>query len=171
MCVLPYRWSLDLGASRRAMVAFDMFTIRLLQMRTRLKTPSDMLYDEILKNSWRLPSKRNCKVHCPCGQNWKEFMGILGKELRRYLVWEFQQNIFAVTNMRVCNPWGLVEPLRASSHGSKVPCPTCVSKSQHGGKVPTCEPQEPLKYSWLSLKSNLDFFIYKICRTWVESWD
>jgi hypothetical protein len=46
-----------------------------------------MLYDEILKNFLEgFPSKRNCKVHCPCGQNWKEFMGILGKELRSYLV-------------------------------------------------------------------------------------
>ena len=40
------------------------------------------------------------------------------------------------------------DTLRAGSHGSQVPSPTHVSKSQHGGKVPTFEPQETIKI-WL----------------------
>ena len=34
--------------------------------------------------------------------------------------------------------------------GSEVPSPAHVSKSQHGGKIPTTEPQETIKVWFLS---------------------
>ena len=40
--------------------------------------------------------------------------------------------------------------IRAGSHG--VPSPTYVSKSQHGGKVPTFEPQETIKIKLIIIK-------------------
>ena len=43
----------------------------------------------------------------------------------------------------------------------QVPSPTHVSKSQHGGKVLTFEPQETIKeYEAYSLKFYLDFLMY-----------
>ena len=46
--------------------------------------------------------------------------------------------------------------------GSKVPSPTHVSKSQHGCKVPTFEPQEPIKIWLINIKFISHLFYAKI---------
>ena len=46
--------------------------------------------------------------------------------------------------------------LRAGSHG--VPSPTHVSKSYHGGHVPTFEPQKIIKLWLIIIKFDLDYF-------------
>ena len=51
---------------------------------------------------------------------------------------------------------------RASSHG--VPSHTHISKSQHGGKVPTSEPQETIKIQLIIIKSCFDYLMPKITR-------
>ena len=48
---------------------------------------------------------------------------------------------------------------RASSHG--VPSPTHVSKSKHGGKVPTIEPQQIIKVWFTSIKIRSWLFMQK----------
>ena len=59
---------------------------------------------------------------------------------------------------------GYKRPLRPIHMGSEVPSPTHVSRSQHGGKVPSFEPQEPLKYGLFSSKLDLDYFMQKYSR-------
>ena len=41
---------------------------------------------------------------------------------------------------------------RSVHMGSRVPSPTHVSKSQHGGKVPTFEPQESIKIRYIIIE-------------------
>ena len=53
-------------------------------------------------------------------------------------------------------------PLRAGSHGSQVPSPTRVSKSQHGGEVPTCELQAIIKIWLIIIKVRSWLFYAKI---------
>ena len=70
--------------------------------------------------------------------------------------------------------------VRANSH--RVPSPTHVSKSQHGGKVPTCEPQVITKiwlimikgrtwlfrakiFAGLGLRVGSSFLLYPTCKT------
>jgi hypothetical protein len=55
------------------------------------------------------------------------------------------------------NFWTKVLILRADSH--RVPSPTHVSKSQHGHKVPTVEPQEIVKI-WLVIIKCRVFIIF-----------
>ena len=46
--------------------------------------------------------------------------------------------------------------------GSQVPSPTHVNKSQHGGRVPAFEPQEPFNsYGLCRILSNLDYSMQK----------
>ena len=47
--------------------------------------------------------------------------------------------------------------VRVDSHG--VPSPTHVSKSQHGGKVPTFEPRETIKTRSIISKSDFNSFM------------
>ena len=49
--------------------------------------------------------------------------------------------------------------LRAGSHG--ISSPTHVNKSQHGGKGPTFEPQEPSNDGLYSSKLDLDFLFFE----------
>ena len=59
--------------------------------------------------------------------------------------------------------------LRAGSHGSQVPRPTHVSKSQHGGKVPTFEPQETITIRFVFIKVASLFYANNII-TYIERW-
>jgi hypothetical protein len=42
--------------------------------------------------------------------------------------------------------------LEVDSHGSRLPSLTHVNEPQHGGKVPTCEPQELVKVWFIFMK-------------------
>jgi hypothetical protein len=55
--------------------------------------------------------------------------------------------------------------------GSQVPGPTHVSKSQHGGKVPTFEPQETIKIWCICIKAwILIILCNNILGAYVEIW-
>ena len=60
------------------------------------------------------------------------------------------------------------EGSRVGSHG--VPSPTYVSKSQHGGKVPTFEFQETIKIWFIFIEVSLLSILCKYIRTYIASW-
>ena len=53
--------------------------------------------------------------------------------------------------------------------GFQVPSPTHVSKSQHGGKVPTFQSQKTIQI-WLIIIKDFTILCRNIHRTYVESW-
>ena len=66
--------------------------------------------------------------------------------------------------------WRIVLTLWAGSHGSQVPSPIHVSKSQHEGKVSTFEPQETIEIWFLFIKVGSWLVYAKSLEICVESW-